>query len=234
MALPKLNDLPSYSLTIPSSKRKVNFRPFLVKEQKILLMAMESQDNDQILQAISDTLKSCIEEELTDRELATFDIEYLFTQIRSKSVGETTKLNLMCSECKTNNEVIINLSEISVELTLDTVIKLNDNYSLEMRYPSYYDVSKIEAKNNSTTDEIMQLSKLCLSKILTEDEQIDVQDESDEEIQSFMESLTTDQFDKIVNFVMNLPKLTKNVNYTCSECDKENEILVEGLQNFLS
>ena len=234
MALPKLNDLPSYSLTIPSSKRKVNFRPFLVKEQKILLMAMESQDNDQILKAISDTLKSCVEEELTDRELATFDIEYLFTQIRSKSVGETTKLNLMCSSCKTNNEVQVNLSEINVELTQDTIIKLNDTYFLEMRYPSYYDVSKIEAKDNSTTDEIMQLCKLCMSKILTDDEQIDVLQESDEELQSFIESLTTDQFDKIVTFVMNLPKLTKKVSFKCSDCETDNEIVVEGLQNFLS
>ena len=234
MALPKLNDLPSYSLTIPSSKRKVNFRPFLVKEQKILLMAMESQDNDQILKAISDTLKSCIDEQISDAELATFDIEYLFTQIRSKSVGETTKLNLKCSKCETDNETIVNLSEISVELTQDTVIKLNDTYSLEMRYPSYYDVSKIESEDNSTTDEIMQLCKLCLSKILTEEEQINVLDETEEEIQNFLESLTTDQFDKIVTFVMNLPKLTKNINFKCTDCGEENEILIEGLANFLS
>ena len=234
MALPKLNDLPSYSLTIPSSKRKVNFRPFLVKEQKILLMAMESQDNEQILQAISDTLKSCIDEQISDAELATFDIEYLFTQIRSKSVGETTKLNLKCSKCETDNETIVNLSEISVELTQDTVIKLNDTYSLEMRYPSYYDVSKIESEDNSTTDEIMQLCKLCLSKILTEEEQINVLDETEEEIQNFLESLTTDQFDKIVTFVMNLPKLTKNINFKCTDCGEENEILIEGLANFLS
>jgi len=234
MALPKLNDLPSYSLTIPSTKRKVNFRPFLVKEQKILLMAMESQDSNQILQAISDTLKACIDEKVSDAELATFDIEYLFTQIRSKSVGETTKLNLACSKCETTNETVVNLSEISVELTEDRIIKLNDTYSLEMRYPSYYDVSKIEAKDNSTTDEIMQLSKLCLSKILTEEEQINVLDETDEEIQNFLESLTTDQFDKIVTFVMNLPKLTKNINFKCAECGEENEILIEGLANFLS
>ena len=234
MALPKLNDLPSYSLTIPSSKRKVNFRPFLVKEQKILLMAMESRDDKQILQAIGDTLKSCIEDTLTDRELATFDIEYMFTQIRSKSVGETTNLNLKCSSCETNNEVQINLSEINVELAQDTLIKLNDTYTLEMRYPSYYDVGRIEGKDNSATDEIMQLCKLCMNKILTEDEQISVLDESDEELQSFIESLTTDQFDKIVTFVMNLPKLTKGVSFKCTECEKNNEILIEGLQNFLS
>ena len=135
MALPRLNENSQYELTIPSNKEVIHYRPFLVKEQKILLMAMESQDNDQILQAISDTLKSCITEDITDRELATFDIEYLFTQIRSKSVGETTKLNLACSSCETNNETQVNLSEIAVELTQDKVIKLNDTYSLEMRYP---------------------------------------------------------------------------------------------------
>lgn len=234
MALPKLNDLPSYSLVIPSSKRQVNFRPFLVKEQKILLLAMESQEEKQILQAISDTLKSCIEEEITDRELATFDIEYMFTQIRSKSVGETTNVNLTCSKCEEVNEVKINLSEINIKLNDNNVIKLNDRYSLLMRYPSYHDVIDATDAKSSVTDEIMKLCKLCLDKILTEEEQISVADESEEEIQQFLESLTTEQFDKIVNFVMNLPKLTKDVTYDCSSCGEKNNIIVEGLQNFLS
>ena len=234
MALPKLNDLPSYSLVIPSSKRQVNFRPFLVKEQKILLLAMESQEEKQILQAISDTLKSCIEEEITDRELATFDIEYMFTQIRAKSVGETTNLNLTCSKCEEVNEVKINLSEINIKLNDNNVIKLNDQYSLLMRYPSYHDVIDAAGGESSVTDEIMKLCKLCLDKILTEEEQISVADESEEEIQQFLDSLTTEQFDKIVNFVMNLPKLTKDVTYDCSSCGEKNNIIVEGLQNFLS
>lgn len=234
MALPKLNDLPSYSLVIPSSKRQVNFRPFLVKEQKILLLAMESQEEKQILQAVSDTLRSCIEDEITDRELATFDIEYMFTQIRAKSVGETTNLNLTCSKCEEVNEVNVNLSEINIKLNDSNEIKLNDQYSLLMRYPSYYDVIDAADDKSSVTDEIMKLCKLCLDKILTEEEQISVVEESEEEIQQFLDSLTTEQFDKVVNFVMNLPKLTKDVSYDCSSCGEKNNIRVEGLQNFLS
>ena len=234
MALPKLNDLPSYSLVIPSSKRQVNFRPFLVKEQKILLLAMESQDEKQILQAISDTLKSCIEDKITDRELATFDIEYMFTQIRAKSVGETTKLNLTCSKCEEVNEVNVDLSEINIQLNDSNEIILNDQYKLLMRYPSYHDVIEAADDKGTVTEEIMKLCKLCLDKILTEEEQISVVDESEEEVQQFLDSLTTDQFDKIVNFVMNLPKLSKEVNYDCSKCEEPNNLKVEGLQNFLS
>ena len=234
MALPKLNDLPTHRLVIPSSKREVKFRPFLVKEQKILLMAMESQEEKQILQAISDTLRSCIQDEITDRELATFDIEYMFTQIRAKSVGETTNLKLACSKCEEVNEVSVNLSEINIKLNDSNEIKLNDQYSLLMRYPSYHDVIEAADDKSTVTDEIMKLCKLCLDKILTEEEQISVVDESEEEIQLFLDSLTTDQFDKIVNFVMSLPKLTKDVTYDCSSCEEKNKLTVEGLQNFLS
>ena len=234
MALPKLNDLPSYSLVIPSSKRQVNFRPFLVKEQKILLLAMESQEEKQILQAISDTLKSCIEDEIADRELATFDIEYMFTQIRAKSVGETTKLNLTCKHCEAVNEVEVNLTEININTDLQNEIKINDTYTLLMRYPSYRDIINVASDVKSTTDEIMELCKLCLDKILTEDEQISIRDESEEEITNFLESLTTDQFDKVVNFVMSLPKLEKDIIFNCSECEEQNELKVEGLQNFLA
>lgn len=234
MALPKLNDLPSYTLVIPSSKKEVTFRPFLVKEQKILLIAMESQDENQILNAISNTLKSCVDDEISDNDLATFDIEYMFTQIRAKSVGETTKLNLTCKHCEADNEVEVNLTEININTDLQNEIKINDTYTLLMRYPSYRDIINVASDVKSTTDEIMELCKLCLDKILTEDEQISIRDESEEEITNFLESLTTDQFDKVVNFVMSLPKLEKDIIFNCSECEEQNELKVEGLQNFLA
>lgn len=235
MALPRLNDLPSYSLIIPSSKREVKFRPFLVKEQKILLMALESQDESAILQAVVDTLKSCILDDITENELATFDVEYMFTQIRSKSVGESTTIVLKCLKCEEDNKIDIKLNEIEVKFELENKIKINDQFTIEMRYPSYRDIILLSKQETvTTTEQIVELIALCLDKIYTEDEIINIQDEPKEEIVKFMESLSTEQFDKIVNFIMNLPTIRKDIDFNCQSCEEKNQTTVEGLQSFLS
>lgn len=235
MALPVINEYSKYSLTIPSSRKTVTFRPFLVKEQKILLTAMESQDESMILQAVVDTLKSCVFDELTEKELATFDVEYMFTQIRSKSVGESTTIVLKCLKCEEDNKVDVNLSEIEVKFELENKIKINDQFTIEMRYPNYQDVimlSKLET--DKTTEQVMELITLCLDKIYTEEEIINIQDEPREEIVKFIESLNTEQFDGMVNFVMNLPALKKDIDFKCKSCGKKNKTTAEGLQSFLS
>jgi len=235
MALPVINEYSKYSLTIPSSGKTVTFRPFLVKEQKILLTAMESQDESMILQAVVDTLKSCVFDELTEKELATFDVEYMFTQIRSKSVGESTTIVLKCLKCEEDNKIDVNLSEIEVKFELENKIKINDQFTIEMRYPNYQDVimlSKLET--DKTTEQVMELITLCLDKIYTEEEIINIQDEPREEIVKFIESLNTEQFDGMVNFVMNLPALKKDIDFKCKSCGKKNKTTAEGLQSFLS
>ena len=119
MALPKLNDVPKYEITIPSTDKKVYFRPFLVKEQKVLLIALESQDEKQILQAVVDTIKACIYEDIEIDKLAIFDLEYIFLQIRGKSVGETADLIMKCRECNHENKVKVDLEEIKIKKVPD-------------------------------------------------------------------------------------------------------------------
>jgi len=235
MALPVINEHSKYSLTIPSSGRTVSFRPFLVKEQKILLTAMESQDQAMMLQAVVDTLKSCIFDELTERELATFDVEYMFTKIRSKSVGESTTVMLKCSKCEEDNKIDVDLNEIEMKIEVENKIKINDQFTVEMRYPNYQDVILLtKLETSSTTEQILEVITACLDKIYTEEEIINIQDEPKEEIINFIDSLNTDQFNGIVNFVMNLPTLKKDIDFKCQSCGKKNKTTIEGLQSFLS
>lgn len=235
MALPVINEHSKYSLTIPSSGRTVSFRPFLVKEQKILLTAMESQDQAMMLQAVVDTLKSCVFDELTERELATFDVEYMFTKIRSKSVGESTTVMLKCSKCEEDNKIDVDLNEIEMKIEVENKIKINDQFTVEMRYPNYQDVILLtKLETSSTTEQILEVITACLDKIYTEEEIINIQDEPKEEIINFIDSLNTDQFNGIVNFVMNLPTLKKDIDFKCQSCGKKNKTTIEGLQSFLS
>jgi len=235
MALPKLNDLPNYELVIPSTGNTVSYRPFLVKEQKVLLMALESQDEKQILRAMIDTIKSCINDPIKIESLATFDIEYIFTQLRSKSTGETSKVNLKCTECEEYTEVAINLDEIKIELNNDNeLIELTDKYTLKMKYPQYSGLLLQTESNDADTltNAIFKMIIMCLDELRTEEEIIKFSDEPREEIENFLEGLTTTQLDLIMNFVNNLPKLEHKVDFNCNACNHENSLTLQGLQDF--
>lgn len=233
MALPQLNDLPKYDLVIPSTKESVTFRPFLVKEQKVLLMALEAGDDKQILRAILDTIAHCLEEKMNVDKLATFDIEYMFTQIRSKSAGETTKLNLKCVECDEQTETAVNLEEIKIEVNdEDHIIELNDTYSLKMRYPSPSGILLNTTAGDTITQAIFEMIVMCLDEIRTEEEIIKFDEETRENIDKFIEGLTTSQLEKLMNFVNNLPKLSHDIEFECSSCSHKNKITLEGLQDF--
>lgn len=235
MALPVINESPKYSLTIPSTKKKVFFRPFLVKEQKILLMALESQEQSNIVRAITDIIDSCLVDKVNVNNLATFDIEYMFTQIRSKSVGETSTVQLSCSECEHQNEVTINLEKIEVNIEGEPpLIQLNDQYSIQMRYPRYYHL--LDAMDNeeglSISKVLFKVALACLDKLLTEDEAINLDEESDEEKTKFLDNLTSEQFAKVIEFVQSLPKLTEEVKFKCGSCGHDNSLTLEGIDDF--
>ena len=149
MALPKLNDTPKYSVTIPSTQATVRFRPFLVKEEKVLLLAMESDDSNDIILAILDTISACVADNIDVKKLTTYDIEYLFTQIRSKSVGETTTVGIECESCKESNQVTVDINSIQVQ-GLDKVnynISLSADMELELNHPTYTDIVNDPAIN---------------------------------------------------------------------------------------
>lgn len=235
MALPIINDKPKYEMVIPSTKKKVRFRPFLVKEQKVLLLAFESKDKRGIVRAILDTIESCIEEKIDVYKLATFDVDYAFSQIRAKSVGEVVHLNIDCSKCEVKNEASLNLDKIEVDVKKQNmIVKLTDTISLKFKYPdySYFIGDNKFFANESEIDSILDIIISCLDSIQTNDENLSIADEPREEVQRFIESLTADQFEKIKDFINTIPKLTHQIKFKCINCGEENTRIVEGLEDF--
>jgi len=235
MPLPKLNDTPKYEIVIPSSQTKVRYRPYLVKEEKILMMALETKDQRKALNAIVDTIDACVSDDLKLDNLTTFDVEYMFTQIRSKSVGETSKILLECEECQHKNEVEIPISEVKVIVPkVDKIIKLTDDISMEMQWPSYTKMLESEAliSGEESADASFGLIASCIRSVKTADENLLMKDESKEDVQSFLESLTTDQFNQIKGFFEKMPKMEYKVEYTCEKCGHKNERTLSGINDF--
>lgn len=235
MALPKLNAGPSYQMVIPSTKDKVNYRPFLVKEEKNLMIAMESNDSKSVILTLLDTIKSCVSEPLSVDALTSFDMEYMFLQIRSKSVGETTKIGLTCSECNTRNDVEINVSDIKVDVPdIENKIALSDTITLEMGWPTATDLVNSGISDEATTEELFNLMTSCFKYVETEDERINMRDESEADVKAFVESMSSVQFDKVKQYIEQMPKLKHTIKYDCANCGHHNTTSVEGLNAFLS
>jgi hypothetical protein len=234
MALPKLNDSPSYTLEVPSTGQKVTYRPYLVKEEKVLMIAFESGDQKQALRAIADTLDACIVEDLVLSELTTFDIEYMFTQVRSKSVGEVASIVLPCSSCEAKNEIDLDVSSIKVDMPeVEWNIELTPSISVEMKYPSYEVVMDLDLTDNETEVGFKMIAK-SISAILTEDERIDTRDVSESEVMDFIGQMTTDQFQKVSGFLQKMPALQKEVKFQCIKCGEVTEQTLKGVGDFLS
>ena len=235
MALPLINDKPKYEMVIPSTKKKIRYRPFLVKEQKILLLAYESKDKRGIIRAILDTLNACIEEDINVYKLSTFDVDYMFSQIRAKSVGEVVYLNIDCNKCSTKNEANLNLEDVKVNVhKQDMITKITDKISVKFKYPDYNFFTPYNKffTNETDTDSAIDIIISCLESVMTEDENISIADESREEVVRFVESLTAAQFDKIKEFINGIPKLTHEIKFKCISCGEENTRIVEGLEDF--
>lgn len=234
MALPRLNEVPEYELVIPSTKERVSYRPFLVKEQKILLIAAESQDKKQMLSAVINMVESCVSGLKKDK-LTTFDLDYIFTQIRSKSVGESTELIAICTDCEHQNKIAVDLDKAKLSSEpKQSKVNLTDDIIVEMKYPSYRDIMNTEAivNGSSQTEMAIEMIKISLDKIFTDEEAIIVKDESDAEINRFIDSLNDDQFRKLSEFIQDIPKLQIDNSFKCENCGKENTRSIEGIEAF--
>ena len=237
MALPQLkNDVPKYEMTVPSTGEVVKYRPFLVKEQKVLLVAFESKDSKQILNSMLDSISSCVPNIKLD-SLATFDVDYMFTQVRSKSVGETSTILHACQNCNEENEVKVRLDEIKVNIPENwkktTEVEISKDISVELKFPTYKDISYLNIDDNASDAELlMDTVAACMKAVKTEDEYILVKDEPKEEVEKFINSLTNQQLEKITNFASTAPKLSHTQNYECKKCKTENKIELSGLQDF--
>ena len=240
MSLPKLN-VPVYEAILPSTESVIKYRPFLVKEEKILMTAMEAGDNTTMQTAVNQIITNCVQEKINVDNLPTFDIEYLFLRLRAKSVGEEVTVGLQpwgCPQnegdlCKFTTEVKINLEEVKVVKDKEHTnkIMLNDDVGIMMEYPNL-DVMKKFKKNSSESEMGMKLIKDSIKMIFTEEETHEKDSFTEEELDEFIESLTSDQFVKLRQFFDTMPQLKHVAKYTCNTCGEEKETTIQGLESF--
>jgi hypothetical protein len=239
MPLPKVST-PTYELEIPSIKKDIKYRPFLVKEEKILIIAMESEDPKQITEAVKDVISNCIiTRGIKVDTLATFDIEYLFLNIRGKSVGETAEVLITCpDDGETQVPVTVNLDDIKVEVNKDhnRDIQLDDNLSVRMKYPSIQEFIKNNFIRNDqiSVDDTFGVITSCIEQIYNEEESWSASDCTKKELTDFLESLSSKQFKKIEKFFESMPKLSHTIKVTNPNTGVENKIVLEGLTSFFA
>ena len=240
MPLPKIAT-PTYELVLPSTGKPVKYRPFLVKEEKVLVIALESEDNKQITNAIKAVLKNCVlTKGIKVENLPTFDIEYLFLNIRGKSVGEDVELTITCpDDGETNVSVSIDLDDIQVKKDEEhsNQIKLDNNLMMEMKYPSLDQFIKSnfdfeEGKNQM--DQSFQLIAQCIDKIYSEEEVWATADCTKKEVSEFLESMNSSQFKEIEKFFETMPKLEHTISVTNPATGVKSDVVLEGLASFFA
>ncbi len=237
MPLPTIST-PTYELVLPSSNRKIKYRPFLVKEEKILILAMESQDPKQIARAVKDVISKCIlSKGIKVERLSTFDIEYLFLNIRGKSVGEQIEVMVTCpDDKKTQVPMSINIDSIKVKTddAHSTDIKLDDIYTLRMKYPSLDEFikSNFNFESNMNVDDTFDLIASCIDQVYSDEESWSHQECTKKELTEFVDQLNSSQFKEVEKFFETMPKLSHTVKVTNPNTKVESEIVLEGLQNF--
>tara|TARA_Y100000004_G_scaffold15221_2_gene16008 strand:- start:1631 stop:2353 length:723 start_codon:yes stop_codon:yes gene_type:complete len=240
MPLPKIST-PTYELEIPSTGKKVRYRPFLVKEEKILVMALESEDMKQITNAIIDILSECIMTRgVKVAELATFDIEYLFLNIRGKSVGETIEVNVTCpddGETQVQTEIDIDSIKVQKNKNHNNIIKLDDTLSMKMKYPSIdqFIENNFEVQSEASgVDQSLEMISSCIEMIYNEDECWSAVDCTKQEMIDFVDQMNTKQFKEIEGFFTTMPKLSHTIKVKNPNTKKNNDIVLEGLASFFS
>ena len=237
MALPKL-DVPIYEMAIPSTDEKVKYRPFLIKEEKVLLIAMESGKNEDIIQAVKQIVSECIFNKIKLGDLPMFDIEYMFLNIRAKSVGEVSKLKILCKDDgETYATVEVDLSEIEVQVEDDHTnkIELSDEMGVYMKYPSI-DSFSTAGISDITAENMLDVIVTCIDKIYDKkgEEVYDSKDSSKKELMEFVEQLNTKQFQEVQKFFDTMPKLRHTITVKNPKTKKENLVTLSGLSDFFA
>lgn len=236
MALP-MQKTPWYTTKIPSTEQTVKFRPFLVKEQKALLLAQQSEDQLTMIDTLKSVLLDCLQDKVDVDSLATFDLEYLFSQIRAKSVGEIVELILRCDTCedeKAKVKVSVNLTDLKVEKPEGHTknITLFEDVGVVMKYPKIDVLQKIESLQEGDIESVFNLMTDSIDIIYAGEELHHAREYSKKELTDFLENLTEDQFKKIQNFFETMPRLEKKLDYKCPMCQKDQSVLVQGIDSF--
>ena len=239
MALP-INTTPTYSVTLPSTGEQVTYRPFLVKDQKNLLLAQQSENAKVMSDTLKSVISSCIVGDVNVNELATFDMEYLFLHIRGKSVGEEVPLVLKCDvdhgedNEKAKIKHTVHINEIQMEKNPDHQDKfeLFNGVGVKMQYPSFEMIDQFQNVRQDDASVMFDVIGQCIEYVYDDSEVYYSKDQTKEEINQFLENLTTEQFEKIQKFFDTMPKLIHTVEYNCPVCNKHHKVKIEGLQSF--
>jgi hypothetical protein len=239
MPLPKIAT-PTYELELPSTEKTIKYRPFLVKEEKLLVIALESEDNKQITTAVKSVIQNCIlTRGVKVEQLPTFDIEFLFLNIRGKSVGEELEVNLICpDDGKTQVSVWLDLDDIKVFKPEEHTnrIKIDDSIAMEMKYPSLeqFISNNFDFSNKNAMDQSFELIASCIDKVFTEEEVWAAADCSKKEIKEFVESMNSSQFKDIEKFFETMPKLSHTITIMNPKTKVESAVVLEGLASFFA
>ena len=239
MALPMMS-APTYSMVVPSSGTTVKFRPFVVKEEKSLLIAQQSEDLGIMIDTLKEVIKSCVLDTIDANKLATFDLEYMFTQIRAKSVGEMVDLLFACDvdhgeqNEKARAKVSIDLTTLVVEKDSNHTNKIDlfGDVGVVMKYPTVEIMKKLEGINLTDFDKVFDIMALSIDYIYQGEELFYAKEQKQEELLDFVNNLTSEQFLKMQNFFVTMPKIKKEIQYDCPVCGKHHQKTLEGLQSF--
>ena len=239
MALPVMST-PTYTLVIPSTKKSVKYRPFLVKEEKAILIAQQSEDIVTMVDTLKSVIKSCILDKVNPDDLSTFDLEYIFTQIRAKSVGEIIELLFPCDidhgeqNDKAKVKISIDLTKIEVETPEghEPKIDLFDEVGIMMKYPTIEIMSKLEKVDTDDLDNIFDIIAECINFIYEGDKIYYAKEQKKEELVSFLGNLNSQQFLKVQQFFATMPRIKQEVDYTCPICSRKHHKVLEGMQSF--
>jgi hypothetical protein len=236
--LPKI-DVPSYDIVLPVSKTKVTFRPFLVKEQKILLMAMESEESDFIESNIKQILRNCSLTELNIDNLPLVDIEFYFLNLRAKSVGEEIETKYKCENvvdekpCDNIMNVKYNVLEVDVKIPEgEPIIKLAEDIGIKMKYPSFAVLNKLKSQESASV--AFELIAECIEYVYDKDNLYYTNEIPKEELEAFLDQMTTEQFKDVQKFIEELPRIEKTIDIKCSKCGFEHKIVSKELTDFFS
>lgn len=242
MALPILNT-PKFELNLPSTKKKYKYRPFLAKEEKVLLIAQEGGDEKEIINAIKDIINACVEN-INVEELPIFDLEYIFLKLREKSIGDVIKfyvshhegLNPKGELCDNKEEIEINLSEVKVifDKNHSDKIQLDDTFGVCMKYPSLKFAQEFEASNMSDTETIFSMLKKSIDYIYDKETVYPTSEATEKELNDFVDSMTHSQMEKLNVFFDTMPKLKHEITWKCKKCGLTEKIVLEGLSNFFT
>lgn len=229
--LPKI-ETPSYSLNLPSNNKKVEFRPFLVKEQKALLIAMESPEDNAMTSTTLSIVEACLFNKVDVRKLPKVDVDYLFLKLREKSVGEQIDLIVTCSDCKATQDYVFDLTKVNVDRQKEHTnkIEITNNIGLIMRLPTFEEVSDL--MNNYTVENIYKTVVRCIEQIYDEESVYLTKDMQIETIEQWVDNLTQEQYDKLEDFYRTAPRIVSQIEYDCKKCGAHNKLELEGIEDF--